>query len=55
VTKAAISKANTLQTAIKLCDARIAYRYQRVKQKPDQQVFLAGWLNRDRDLKDFIA
>jgi lysozyme family protein len=36
--------------ALKLCQLRIKKRYDRVKQRADQKVFLQGWLNRDRDL-----
>lgn len=35
--------------------ARIQYRHTRVAQKPSQRVFLQGWLNRDNDLRSFIA
>lgn len=36
--------------ALEICKLRIAKRYARVKQRPDQVVFLRGWLNRDNDL-----
>jgi peptidoglycan hydrolase-like protein with peptidoglycan-binding domain len=54
-TKAALSRANTLATARRYCQARIDYRYKRVNQTPSQRVFLAGWLNRDNDLLNFIS
>lgn len=33
---------------------RIDYRHHRVKESPDQAVFLQGWLNRDYDLLNLI-
>lgn len=35
----------------KIIDGRINYRYNRVNENPSQQIFLAGWLNRDNALK----
>ena len=45
-----IHDANQLELAISICKLRIAKRYARVKQRPDQVVFLKGWLNRDNAL-----
>jgi lysozyme family protein len=45
-----IHDANQLDIAINICKLRIAKRYARVKQRPDQVVFLKGWLNRDNAL-----
>jgi Glycosyl hydrolase 108/Peptidase_C39 like family/Predicted Peptidoglycan domain len=45
---------NSTETATKLCQGRITYRHQRVKESPSQQVFLQGWLNRDQALLKFI-
>jgi len=45
-----IHDANQLDIAINICNLRIAKRYARVKQRPDQVVFLRGWLNRDNAL-----
>lgn len=55
VTEAQFQKNNNKATAIKISEGRIGYRYQRVRQNPSQRVFLQGWLNRDNDLKAFIA
>ena len=41
------------QAAATIFDRRMVYRKQRVQEKPDQQKFLAGWLNRDEDGKKF--
>jgi len=49
-----LQERNTSYTAYKLVKARIAYRYQRVTEQPDQRVFLQGWLNRDQDLLRYI-
>ncbi|NJL20740.1 MAG: hypothetical protein HC895_07915 [Leptolyngbyaceae cyanobacterium SM1_3_5] len=53
-TRAALARANVAQTAQRYCQARIDYRYRRVQQSPSQRVFLAGWLNRDNDLRRYI-
>jgi lysozyme family protein len=45
-----IHQADQLKVALKICQLRIKKRYDRVKQRPDQKVFLKGWLNRDNDL-----
>jgi lysozyme family protein len=45
-----IHEANQLDLAINICKLRIAKRYARIKQRPDQVVFLKGWLNRDNAL-----
>ena len=45
-----IHDADQTDVALKVCQLRIKKRYDRVKQRPDQKVFLDGWLNRDRDL-----
>ena len=46
---------NNSTTAEKMVTGRIAYRHQRVNANPSQDRFLQGWLNRDNDLKDYIA
>jgi len=53
-TQAALNKHNNQATALKYLACRIAYRHQRVKKRPSQNVFLQGWLNRDRDLEKLI-
>ncbi len=52
--KAALEKANNLQTAQGYCQNRIDYRYQRVKADPSQDIFLDGWLRRDQDLMRYV-
>lgn len=52
--KAALEKANNLQTAQRYCQARIDYRRQRVKANPSQEIFLDGWLRRDQDLLRYV-
>lgn len=55
-TRAAIAQCDPISTAFALVGARIDYRYARVREREDQQRFLAGWLNRDHDLlKELIA
>lgn len=53
-TETALKSANNKETAFKIVEGRIAYRYKRVHEKPSQERFLQGWLNRDNDLKRFI-
>jgi lysozyme family protein len=53
-TQAALSTKNNAQTAARVVQGRIDYRNQRVNSNPSQGVFLQGWLNRDRDLGDFL-
>ncbi len=45
-----IHKVDQTEVALKICQLRIKKRHHRVKQRPDQKVFLKGWLNRDNDL-----
>jgi Glycosyl hydrolase 108/Peptidase_C39 like family/Predicted Peptidoglycan domain len=53
-TQAAVKANNAVETALKICQGRIAYRHQRVTENPSQQIFLQGWLNRDQSLFAFI-
>ena len=53
-TQRALEKSNNLETAKQYCHKRIAYRHQRVKANPSQEIFLEGWLRRDRDLLAYI-
>lgn len=53
-TQQALEKCNNLETAKRYCHSRIAYRHQRVKANPSQEIFLEGWLRRDRDLLAYI-
>jgi len=46
---------NNRTTAEKMVAGRIAHRNQRVTANPSLDIFLQGWLNRDNDLKDYIA
>ncbi|MBD2464312.1 hypothetical protein H6G89_25235 [Oscillatoria sp. FACHB-1407] len=55
ITREAVSRANNAATARRYCQARIDYRYQRVKQNPSQNDFLQGWLNRDEALLRYIS
>ncbi|NEQ25251.1 MAG: hypothetical protein F6K28_40505 [Microcoleus sp. SIO2G3] len=54
-TRAALARADAKQAAQRYCQARIDYRHRRVQQNPSQRVFLAGWLNRDNDLRRYIS
>ena len=45
-----IHESDQLEVAIDVCKLRIAKRYDRIRERPDQKVFLKGWLNRDNDL-----
>jgi|LauGreDrversion4_2_1035121.scaffolds.fasta_scaffold377266_2 hypothetical protein len=45
-----IHESDQLEVAINICKLRIAKRYERIKERPDQRVFLKGWLNRDNAL-----
>ncbi len=53
-TRSYLEENNTLETAQRYCQARIDYRYYRVKTNPTQKIFLEGWLKRDRDLLRYI-
>lgn len=46
---------NNLETAQRYCQSRIDYRYKRVEANPSQQIFLEGWLKRDRDLLGYVT
>lgn len=51
-----IHDANQLALAFAICHQRSIFRIRRVLNKPSQNVFLAGWTNRDEDLmKKVIA
>ena len=54
-TAAALAKNNNLQTATRYCQCRMNYRQERVQKNPNQDVFLQGWLRRDRDLLNYIT
>ncbi|MEL7036670.1 MAG: glycosyl hydrolase 108 family protein [Cyanobacteria bacterium J06592_8] len=54
-TQAALEQNNTFETAERYCQARIDYRYLRVEINPSQEIFLEGWLKRDRDLLQYIS
>jgi lysozyme family protein len=45
-----IHESDQLEVALNICKLRIAKRYDRIRERPDQKVFLRGWLNRDNDL-----
>ncbi len=45
-----IHSSDQLAVALNICRLRIAKRYDRIRERPDQKVFLKGWLNRDNDL-----
>jgi lysozyme family protein len=45
-----IHSSDQYEVALNICRLRIAKRYDRVKKKPSQVVFLKGWLNRDNSL-----
>lgn len=53
-TETALANRNNRATALKYLACRIAYRHQRVKKRPSQNVFLQGWLNRDHDLEKLV-
>ncbi len=45
-----IHESDQLEVALNICKLRIVKRYDRIRERPDQKVFLKGWLNRDNDL-----
>ncbi|WP_238987044.1 glycoside hydrolase family 108 protein [Lyngbya aestuarii] len=53
--EAVLEQNNSLETAQRYCQARINYRYQRVQVNASQEIFLEGWLKRDRDLLSYIS
>ena len=54
-TKTAFEQNNNKNTALKMIELRVNAHKQRVASRPDQKVFLKGWLNRCTQLKDFIT
>lgn len=46
--------ADPKEGASEVMQRRIKYRHQRVAEKPSQQKFLQGWLNRDNDGLEYI-
>ncbi|MGC9527964.1 MAG: glycoside hydrolase family 108 protein [Limnospira sp.] len=54
-TQAALEQKNNLDTAQRYGQARMDYRYKRVEANPDQELFLEGWLRRDRDLLSYAT
>lgn len=55
ITLGAVKAMSSRDLAYQIIKARIDYRYLRVNQNPTQNIFLEGWLNRDRDLEKYIA
>ena len=53
--RATLERANQSQTALRVCDLRIQHRHRRVAARPDQRVFLRGWLNRDNALRQLVS
>ncbi|MBU6452854.1 MAG: secretion activating protein [Cyanobacteria bacterium REEB67] len=47
----AAKNCDAVAVAVSICEMRIGFRYDRCEQRPDQKVFLQGWLNRDNALK----
>ncbi len=45
-----IHESDQLEVALNICKLRIVKRYDRIRERPEQKVFLKGWLNRDNDL-----
>jgi lysozyme family protein len=54
-TKTAFEQNNNKNTALKMIELRVNAHKRRVASRPDQKVFLKGWLNRCTQLKDFIT
>ena len=48
-------KSEQYSLALKVNKHTQDYRYERVKQNPSQKVFLQGWLNRDKALRNYIT
>lgn len=42
-----------VKAAILIAERREAYRYERVREAPDQEVFREGWIARDRNMKKY--
>jgi peptidoglycan hydrolase-like protein with peptidoglycan-binding domain len=53
-TEMAWQSSNSQDIALEMIEGRISYHKQRVEKMPSQKVFLAGWLNRAEDLREFI-
>ncbi len=54
-TEMALQSSKNQDTALQMIEGRISYHKQMVEQMPEQEVFLAGWLNRAEDLRQFIV
>ncbi len=55
VTLQSLKTNNNRNTALKIINGRLQYRYKRVIQDPSQVVFYQGWLNRDYSLWAYIT
>lgn len=53
-TRMALQVNNNRKTALAMIEARMIYHQRRVEERPDQNVFLAGWMNRAEALKSFV-
>lgn len=53
-TAAAVQAQNPVEVAKRYCQARMDFRHQRVKKNPSQEIFLQGWLRRDRGLLEYV-
>lgn len=55
ITQQAVQQTNPVELARCYCELRLEYRYRRVKREPSQQVFLEGWVQRDQNLRQYVA
>ncbi|WP_017717210.1 glycosyl hydrolase 108 family protein [Kamptonema formosum] len=53
-TEMAWLSSNSQEIALQMIEGRIRYHKQWVKNNPEQEVFLAGWLNRAENLREFL-